>query len=279
MGDRCRIWPHVTSLALISGIILVTPSFANAQHYRGDYYQMPERDIFPGETFTFCRIRFTSTGYRGYGNWRTDFPESDLNFSQRLEELTSIQVNKDEQGQYKHVVVDLDEQELFNYPFIYMLEVGGLTFTDSEISSLRKYLLRGGFLMVDDFWGTDEWRNWEYEISRVFPPRVYPMVDIPMDHPIFNIVFEVKEKPQVPSLHHWVRSGGGTSERWGDSANAEYKGIFHPETGRLMVVVCHNTDLGDGWERETEHRGYFDEISAKKAYPLGINIVVYAMTH
>ena len=250
---------------------------AQSWGYRGPRYEMPQRDIFPGDKFTFCRIRYTSMGGYGRGDWQTDFPASDLNFSQRLEELTTITVNKDERGNYKHVVMDITDEQLFDYPFIYMIEVGRLHFTDQEVETLRDYLLRGGFLMVDDFWGTMEWENWEYEISRVFDPREYPMKKLDLEHPIFHMVFTLKEIPQVPSIHHWLR-GGNTSERGRDSEEPRYLGISDKE-GRLMVLICHNTDLGDGWEREGENRDYFEVISSRWAYPLGINIVVYAMTH
>lgn len=256
---------------------------ADAQRSRGwddRYLNIAERTIFPGPTFTFARVRYGSAGFRRGGAWATDYPDSDVNFSQRLSELTTIKVLRDERGEFQHVVVDLTDDALFNYPFIYMIEVGALSFTEDEIVRLREYLFRGGFLMVDDFWGSYEWENWEYEITRVFPPDKFPecqMRDIPLSHPIFNIVFPVTEKPQVPSIHHW-QATGNTSERGYDSATPRYLGI-HDKNGRLMVIVCHNTDLGDGWEREAWSEEYFREFSVKKSYPMGINIVVYAMTH
>ena len=206
------------------------------------------------------------------------FPDSDLNFSQRLSELTSINVNRDENGDIKHAVLRLTDADLFHYPFIYMLEVASLQFSPEEAENLRLYLERGGFLLVDDFWGSRAWANWEYEISKVFPPEEYPMIDIPLDHEIFHIVFDIEEIPQIPGIGYWAGSGGHTSEREEDSRIPSCKGIFDKK-GRLMVVVMHNTDLGDGWEEEARNPIYFREFSAKKAYPLGINIVVYAMTH
>ena len=166
-----------------------------------------------------------------------------------------------------------------------MLEVGGLALGPTEREGLAAYLKRGGFLMVDDFWGDDEWDNWEYEIGRVLPPEEYPLVEIPAGHEIFNIVFELDGLPQVPAVSNfdrWQRSGityegsPGRYARYGSDARC--MGIFDGD-GRLMVVALHNTDLGDGWEREGENFGYFSEFSAKRAYPMGINIVVYAMTH
>ena len=206
-------------------------------------------------------------------------------FSLRLSQITTLNVNRTEDGRFKHVVVRLDDPEVFKYPFIYMLEVGRMALSVSEQEGLRDYLLRGGFLLVDDFWGDQAWRNWEYEISQVLPPDEFPLVDIPMDHELFHIVFDIKEVPQVPGLgSFWDwQSTGLTYEGWAGrydeyGSEAHCKGIFDRD-GRLMVVVMHNTDLGDGWEREGENYEYFRNFSAPKAYPMGINIVVYAMTH
>ena len=248
-----------------------------------------ERDIFPSHSFTFCRIEYSSDGgewgRRRRGSWATDYPESDENFSLRLSQLTTLHVNRAEDGRFKHVVVRLDEPELLKYPFAYMLEVGGMMLTQPEQDGLREYLLRGGFLLVDDFWGDSAWETWQYEIEQVLPSDEYPMVDIPLDHEIFHIVFDLNEVPQVPGLgSFWDwRVTDETFEghparyaRYGTEARC--KGIFDRD-GRLIVVVMHNTDLGDGWEREGENYEYFKAFSAKKAYPMGINIVVYAMTH
>jgi hypothetical protein len=173
-------------------------------------------------------------------------------------------------------VIRLTDKDLFNYPFIYVVEPGALEFSDEEVARLRSYLLRGGFLMVDDFWGEAEWQNFDEQFSRVLPPDEYPLRTLPLTHEIFRCVFEIKEYPQIPSVHVWLATGL-TYER-PDATEVHYKGVFDKK-GRLMTVVCHNTDLGDGWERESWDQTYFREFSAKKAYPLGINIVVYAMTH
>jgi len=242
----------------------------------GRSLEVPERDIFPGNVFTFCRIRYDSARNRRGGGWRTDYNASDINFSTRLEELTTIRVNRDDRGRVKHAVIRLTDDDLFNYPFIYIIEPGALAFSDEEVERLRSYLLRGGFLLVDDFWGEAEWWNFEYEFSRVFPPDEYPMMALPLSHDIFHCVFEIKEYPQVPSVHHWLRYGL-TYERY-DAQQPHYRGV-RDKKGRLMAVICHNTDLGDGWERENWDQTYFREFSAKQAYPMGINIVVYAMTH
>jgi len=233
---------------------------------------------FPSNCFTFCRIQYTSVGggWGGRDKWQTDYPDSDSNFSLRLSQLTSIEVNRHENGEFRHDVVRLDQPDIRNYPFIYMIEVGDIALTEPEREGLRNYLLRGGFLMVDDFWGEREWQNWSYEFDHVLPPDEYPRFEIPLDHPIYHLVFDLDEVPQVPSINRW-ESTGLSFER-PDAQTPHIWGVNDKE-GRLMAVVCHNTDLGDGWEREGENPTYFNEFSVKKAYPMGINIVVYALTH
>lgn len=236
-------------------------------------YPGPDRDIFPGDNFTFARVAYHFTR-RG---WMIDYPDSDINFPTRLSEMTTIEIAKNPDGSPKHIVIDIMDDKLFNYPILFMVEVGGIEFTDEEVPRLREYLLRGGFIHVDDFWGVSEWETFKKQIERVLPPDEYPIVDIPLDHPLFHIVFDVKEVPQIPCIEFWMATHQ-TSEKGEESKTAECKGIFD-KRGRLMMVMTHNTDLGDGWEREGEDPEYFTRFSVGGAYPLGINIVVYAMTH
>ncbi|MBN2181063.1 MAG: DUF4159 domain-containing protein [Sedimentisphaerales bacterium] len=242
----------------------------------------PEWEIdqeFTHDLFTFVRIRYAS-GYGGRGgrgmsggSWATDYPDSELNFSFRLQQLTSIEVNP------IPIVLELTDPELFNYPFIYIVEPGNLIFSEQEKNNLRRYLLNGGFLMIDDFWGRAEWYNIYGQMKRVFPNKE-PM-ELPLSHEIFHCVFELKEKPQIPAINtaidRYGRLSGLTTERQ-DAPIPHYYGIYD-DKGRMMVIICRDTDLGDGWEREGENQAYFREFSEKKAYPLGINIVFYAMTH
>lgn len=273
-----RRLPILITVALVA-ISLAQISHAQRRHRFGRDRSprgrggVPEWQIdkqFQSDVFTFVRVQYGSYGRRG--KWRTDYPDSDLNFSFRLQQLTSLKV--DPNGK----ILRLTDEELFDYPFLYMIEPGNLYFEEAEIVSLRRYLLNGGFLMVDDFWGYREWENFYREIKRVFPDR--EPVEIPLEHPIFHCVYDLKERPQVPSIHaaEWGRDRGITWERGEDSRQVHYKAIFD-DNGRMMAFICHNTDLGDGWEREGENEWYFHEFSEKKAYPLGINIVFYAMTH
>lgn len=230
---------------------------------------------FAKDIFTFVRIKYESGGYRRRGGgWATDFRDSELNFSLRLQQMTTIKVNPEP------IVLELTDPALFDYPFIYIIEPGALTFYPEEVTALRKYLLNGGFLMVDDFWGDEEYDNFYQEIKRVFPDR--EPFDVPLEHEIFHCVYDLKEKPQLPSINAaWAGRDSGViwEPRSGsDTSHANYRAITD-DSGRIMVFICHNTDLGDGWEREGEDPWYFEEFSVKKAYPLGINIVTYAMSH
>jgi hypothetical protein len=227
---------------------------------------------FEKDVFTFARVQYSSSGgygwRRGGGGWATDYRDADLNLSFRLQQLTSLQV--DPEGK----VIELTDPDLFNYPFIYIVEPGSLEFSEQEVTILRKYLLNGGFLMVNDFWGVAEGENLFEQMKRVFPDR--DPVELPPEHAIFHGVFDLKEKPQIPGVHWWL-AAGLTYER-PDAKVVEYKSIFD-DKGRMMVIICHNTDLGDGWEEEATNPDYFKQFSEKYAYPLAINIFFYAMTH
>ena len=269
-------------LAVTTLLILVTLSVAQrrGRRYRGDSDRygrngVPRWEIdkdFRHDVFTFARLRYDSA-YRRRGGWRTDYPDSDLNFSLRLQQLTSMRVNPEP------AVVELTDKSLFDYPFLYMIEPGGLYFFEEEVIALRRYLYNGGFMMVDDFWGDDEYYNFESQMKRVFPNRTAS--EVPLSHEIFQCVYPLTEKPQIPAINvaRWGREHGITwEERYSDTSTPYYKAITDDD-GRIMVFICHNTDLGDGWEREGENEWYFQEFSVKKAYPLGINIITYAMTH
>jgi len=235
------------------------------------------RDDFDGR-FNFCRGYYTSNRFEDGGQgWRTDYPGADNNFSVRLGELSFVRVKMRPDGQPDNVVVSLTDPLLFHCPFLYMEDVGTARFNDEEVAKLRAYLLKGGFLEVDDFWGTKAWDQWAEEIGRVLPPDQYPIFDIPKDHAIMRALYDVKAIPQVSSINFWARNGGSTSERGSDSPYANFRGI-QDEHGRLMVVMTHNTDISDTWEREGENQEYFDRFSPD-GYAVGVNIILYAMTH
>ncbi|HJQ81657.1 MAG TPA: DUF4159 domain-containing protein [Lacipirellulaceae bacterium] len=234
---------------------------------------------FKQDKFTFVRIKYNvkepNDGNRrrawGRSAWATDHPDADLALCSQIEELTNLKTES--------LVRELTDETLPNYPFIYLSEPGQLELADAEVTALRKYLENGGFLMVDDFWGDSEWQNFYEQFKRVFPDREPTELDI--KHEIFNCVYSLKEKPQVPSINSAIygRESGITWEPYhgGDSRTVHFKAIFD-DKNRMMAIICHNTDLSDGWERSAEDEWYSQEFSAKKALPMGINIVFYALT-
>ena len=225
-------------------------------------------------SFHFCRVAYTS-GRGDGGGWGVDYPQADANLSIRLSELTKTPVSFDAAREPRHQVVRLTDEALFQCPFVMMTEVGALFLEDEEVERLREYLLKGGFLWVDDFWGSYAWSVWEREIRKVLPAGQYPIVDLPPDHPMFRAQFVIKKVPQIPSINYWMGSGGDTSEAGYDSQTATARGIFAPD-GRMMVLSTHNTDLGDSWEREGDDPNYFYAF-AVDGYALGINVVLYSM--
>ena len=240
-----------------------------------DFPTWPVSKELPNDLFTFCRLRHNSqkSGRRrqGGGDWLTDYPDADLNFSYRLQQLTSLQVSP------KGAVVDIDPEQMRHYPFIYMIEPGHITLTDEEAKTMRDYMMNGGFIMVDDFWGEEQWDNFYSAVKQIFPDR--EAQELPLEHEIFHMVFPLKVKPQIPSVNAAIegRSQGITYERE-DAKTPHYRAIFDDKK-RIIMMICHNTDLGDGWEEEGTDPWYFREFSEKYAYPLGINIIFYALTH
>jgi hypothetical protein len=232
----------------------------------------------PDRHFAFCKLMYNSVRFEALGmGWATDYPYAGINLMTRFSELTKAQVSKDKRGKPNHWVVELTDQELFNCPFIMAADVGTIGFNGDEVAQLRKYLLKGGFLWVDDFWGSRAWDHWSAEIGKVLPPGDYPIHDLPLDHPVFRTLSYVDEIPQITAIQFWWRSGGRTSERGSDSAIAHLRAITD-DHGRILVLMSHNTDIADSWEREGEDPRYFEQFSPN-GYGLGINVLLYSMSH
>lgn len=238
------------------------------------------REMFDG-SWTFCRGYYQSNRREDGGSgWDTDFPGADNNFSVRLAELTNVRIKLDSRGQPDYGVVRLDDPLLFRCPMLHLEDAGTAIFSDSEVEGLRAYLEKGGFVTVDDYWGTLAWEQFEEQIGRVLPPSHYPIVDLPIDHPILHTLYDVKYVEQVSSINFWSRSGGRVSERefpYNDSPHVNFRGILD-DAGRVMVVMFHNTDLPDTWEREGESKEYFDKFSPN-GYAIGVDVALYALTH
>jgi len=275
------------TLAAIIGAVGAHVTAIHAQRIWSGFYgrtppKFPTATTFEG-SFHFCRVMFTSDRREKQG-WSTDYPGADINLSVRLAELTKVRVAMTRDGEEAvpdAVVVQLTDDALFQCPFTLMEDAGTALFTDSEVKRLREYLLKGGFLFVSDYHGTAAQEQFNEEIGRVLPRAEYPIVDLTPpehDHPLWHMMFPVSHLPQIASIQTWRRTGGSTIERWnlnGDPPDAH--GIAD-EHGRLMVVMVHNSDIPDPWEREGEDTEYFFKFSPD-AYAVGIDVVLYSMTH
>ena len=280
--------PIVRCLVILAVVAAATMAYAQQIWVGGDGgfgyggSREPPRfakmDDFDG-SFLYCRGYYQSRWREAGGSgWRTDYPGADNNFSVRLSELTRVHVKFDPDRQPHYVVVPLTDPTLYRCPLLFMEDVGTAEFSAAEVQQLREFFIKGGILWTDDAWGSYAWANWVGQIGRVLPPGEFPIVDVPVTHPIMHTLYNVTEIPQVPAISFWRRSGGETSERGSDSAQVFFKGIFDSHK-RLMVLMTHNTDISDTWEREGEFpREYFDLFSPR-GYAIGVNVVLYAMTH
>ena len=253
---QVHTWSWLLALALMA---LGAPRAAIAEHVENMHPLDHE--------FYFTRGIYSSGGGSSddWGaRWAVDYPKADHQFLIAVKRLTGIDAYPADNA------IELAAARLRDFPFLYVLEVGSLLLTDADVKALRDYLSSGGFMVVDDFWGTSAWRNFEQEMARVFPDR--PIVDVPLDHPVFHTYYDVGEIVQVPNVYQ--ASGGATHEY--DGYVPRVRGIFDSQ-GRLMVLVNWNTDLGDAWEW-ADSPDYPLRFSTY-AYELGINFVVYAMSY
>ncbi len=198
-------------------------------------------------------------------NWTIDYPRSDRHLSAAVRRLTRIQARSAEEP-----VAAEDGDDIYNWPWLYAVEVGHWDLTDLQAAKLRDFLNRGGFFMCDDFHGTVEWNTFVASMKRVLPDR--SIVDIPNDDPIFQTVYDLRSRYQVPG-EQFVHTGR-TYEK--DGYLPKWRGIYD-DKGRLMVVICHNMDLGDSWEH-ADNPEYPEQYSAL-GFRIGVNYLIYAMTH
>jgi hypothetical protein len=260
---------------------------------------------FVKDVFTFTRIIFWSDpskpserggfrgsfggggggvgGFGGYGRlgWVIDYPDADLNLSHRLQQLTSMKVDPDAR------VLKLTSQDLTEYPFIYMEHIERLTLRPAEMIALRNFLQNGGVLLVNDFWGAMAWKNLQAEINRALPGRTW--TELSMEHPIFHCLYDLRgpmNSLRVPSMQRWNTdynpadpNANPTNGYRGEGYETMHVQALLDDKQRISVLAIHNSDVSDGWEREGEYADYFKIFSEARAYPLGINILFYLMTH
>jgi hypothetical protein len=243
-------------------------------------YTLPEDYQVPGE-FTFARLMYPSFRIAidwqfrpqfdwrtGFTNWTIDYPRSDRHLPPALRRLTRVDARSVEQ------TINLDEDDdVFNYPWLYAVEVGHWELTDSQIVKFREFLLRGGFFMCDDFHGSDEWEVFMMTMRKVFPDR--QVVDLANGEAVFHAVFDLDDRYQIPGAQY-LRSRSVCEKCVDGGAGARWRGIFD-DHGRLMVAICHNVDLGDSWEH-ADTATYPQKFSAL-GLRIGVNYVIYAMTH
>jgi hypothetical protein len=269
---------RLRTVAILAPVALLIASLAWAQFRRVDTSleaHLARPESYDGR-FHYCRAVYRQNPRGDGGSWLTDYPLADIDLSIRVSELTKIAVSFEGPEQPRHLIVRLTDDELFQCPVIIMQEVGRLFFSNEDAERLKTYLLKGGFLWVDDFWGSYAWQVWETEIRKVFPAPEYQIVDLPSEHALFHTMFDLKGVPQIPGIGTWLGSGQ-TSERGADSAEVHARGIADAQ-GRVMVFMTHNTDVSDSWEREGEDPQYFYNFSID-GYRVAVNVLLYAMTH
>ena len=265
---------HLVTAALL--LCVAGSAAVSAQFGRGRFgIRFAPADL-PDRNFTICRLMYQSVRREADGaGWQTDYPVGDNNLLVRFSELTRAPISKDGGRGPNHWVVRITDDALFNCPYTVASDVGTMGLSETEVLRLRQYLLKGGFLWVDDFWGTPAWQHWVQVLGEVLPGL--PIEDVPLDDPIFRTQFVVKKVPQVPRYPFWVASGGRTSERGDDSREPHFRAV-RDDKGRIVVVMTHNTDLADSWEREAEEPAYFQRFSID-GYALGVDVLLYALTH
>jgi len=212
---------------------------------------------------------------RVWARWETDFPQGDDNFSHRLAQLTRINVGP---VAYSRM---LTAPDLGDFPLLYVSDPGYMVMSEREKAAFARYLTNGGFVWVDDFWGDAEWQQFANVMHEVLPGREWR--ELTPDHPIFHMVFDLDDMPQIPALP-FASPGGSTAESAGahkfpaGSLSDPQMRAWLDDDGRIMVLATHNTDVGDGWEREAYGEWYFETFSTK-SYMVGVNVIVYAMTY
>jgi hypothetical protein len=224
------------------------------------------RLMYPPGPLDGYRGRFDGDWRRGLSLWTQDYPRADRHFSEAVRRLTRLHVRSVEQP------VSLDDgDDVYNWPWLYAVQVGEWGLNGDEAKVLRDYLLRGGFFMADDFHGSEEWAEFDRRIKQVFPDR--PIVEIPDDDPIFHTVFDLNDRFQVPGAEHLRQ---GCKNCYNGGVGAHWRGIYD-DKGRVMVAISYNSDLGDAWEW-ADYPEYPEKFSGL-AIRVGVNYVVYAMTH
>ncbi|HEV3481908.1 MAG TPA: DUF4159 domain-containing protein [Candidatus Acidoferrales bacterium] len=271
----------ITVLVVVCGSLLALQSNGYQFYGSGPFAPVTPEQANEKAEFSWSRLQYTAAqrsfggfggggfGYGGYGygggwTWGQDYPKADRQFLLALRRLTRVNARSTEQ------VVNLDDDKIFNYPWVYAVDVEDWTFTPPEAKRLHDYLLKGGFLMVDNFHGTADWENFMNGMRLVIPDR--PVEDLSNSDEIFHVLYDLSDRFQVPG-EQYVNTGR-TYEK--DGYVAKWRAI-RDDRGRVMVAICHNMHLGDAWEWADSPE--YPERFASLAFRVGINYVIYGMTH
>lgn len=226
--------------------------------------------------FILCRLMYTAVANDNSGSgWSIETPRAEQNFMTRLSQFTTTRINRWSNGEPGFAILRADNPDLYKCPFVMLASAGSVGFSDSEATMLRDYLLKGGFVWADDFWGEPAWEHWSREIGRILPE--YEIVDLTPAHPLFSTFYQVTRLPQIPSKRRWNRPGDPTSEFGAATATPHFRAIF-AENGRLLVFMSHNTDIADSFEREGDSVEYMETFSPA-GYAVGMNLAVWVMSH
>jgi hypothetical protein len=290
-GSRPRVSDNGSFVRIEGGLVVNEDNLRTARETHTHSTGTPEWTNSPGfenDVFTFTRVIFKSdynpesdwSRWRRLG-WWVDYPDADLNLSHRLQQLTSLKTDPDAR------VLKLSDPALHDYALLYMEHAGYMRLSDAEVTALRTYLLAGGALFVNDFWGSQEWDGFDREIRRVLPGRDW--TELTTDHPVFHCVFDLRgpmRSLQVPTIQFWNPDHNPNDPHSplqrvfrGEGSEEMHVRAMLDDNKRVVILVIHNSDISDGWEREGENEVYFNKFSEKVAYPLGINIIFYFMTH
>lgn len=232
-----------------------------------DGERFPPEDPREKAEWTFVRFHYDldyEFGRFRFQRWAADYPKSDRQFTVGVRRLTRLSARS------KEHVIDAKNDDIYNWPWLYVEDPGAWRLTEEQATRLRQYLLRGGFFMLDDSHGDYEWQTLLDGVRMIFPDR--PIENLGNDDPIFHVVYDLSDRVQIPGTRYiW-----GNREYTPDSAVAQWRGI-RDDKGRLMIAICHNSDVGDAWEWADSPR--YPERAASLAYRIGINYIIYAMTH
>jgi hypothetical protein len=265
------------SFALISAVYAFQKPFREYPGVEYEKFPIPKDFREPGE-WAFARLMYPPVGRRyggfemvgnwkeGGSNWTMDYPRSDRHFSEAVRRLTRVQARSVEEP------IDLDDHDVYDWPWLYGVEVGHWDLTDEQAKTMREFLLRGGFFMCDDFHGEVEWNFFIASMRKVFPDR--PVVEIESKDAIFHTLYDLDQRYQVPGALYLET--GLTYEKGETGKTPHWRGIYD-DKGRLMVAICHNMDLGDSWEH-ADNPEYPERFSAL-GIRIGLNYLIYSMTH